>query len=191
MVTLAACGGSDDDSSSDSTATSAAAPRPTAAAPDHIPTVSGREKEYADALVSTFDENAENQIFTKANIRCLANSWIPIIGVDRLEEKGISPQDLASDEGDMTKLGLDETDATAMVAALGDCNINMRELIMSSIAPGATAEQRSCLDKALTTEDLTQAMVASYMGKSEAMDQGPLAQAGTCFAAPAPDTTTP
>lgn len=197
---LGACGSNDSKDADKGTTTTARGDAPgttangattIADAPTDVPTLSGKEKEYADALISTYD--AKNDApFTKAHIDCLAKRWVPIIGVERFQAKGIEPADLAKTGSDMSDLKLDTPTATKMVDAMSRCNVDLKNLILAALTTTATAKQKACIDAAISTEDLKAFMVASFQGKSDTLGNGPFAAAEKCLMpAGTTSTTTP
>ncbi|MEO6628039.1 MAG: hypothetical protein ABIP03_05660 [Aquihabitans sp.] len=137
----------------------------TAAPPTPAPDLSGREKEYADALIATYD--AANDMFTKPQVVCMAKRWVPIIGVDTFEAKGVQPSDLADASSDMSSLKLDEPTAMALVKVLPKCNIDLRSMFIDPMTASATPSQKACINKAITTEAIEQILAASFQGKPE------------------------
>ena len=137
----------------------------TAAPPTPAPDLSGREKEYADALIATYD--AANDMFTKPQVVCMAKRWVPIIGVDTFEAKGVQPSDLADASSDMSSLKLDEPTAVALVKVLPKCNIDLRAMFIDPMTASATPSQKACINKAITTEAIEQILAASFQGKPE------------------------
>jgi hypothetical protein len=120
---LAACGG-DDDASGD-----------------------GRNEEYREAMAASMAED-EDLPFEQGDIDCLSGEFVSALGgAERLEEQGIEPADLRSDEG-LSELGLDlgEEEAEGIAAAFGDCDVSLAELVL--------AEVRSCVEENLDEEVL-------------------------------------
>ena len=150
----------------------------TAGPPAPAPDLSGREKEYADALIATYD--AANEMFTKPQVVCMAKRWVPIIGVDTFEAKGVQPADLADAGSDMSSLKLDEATAVALVKVLPKCNINLRSMFVDPMTASATPSQKACIDKAIPTETIEQILVASFQGKPE-NSPNPTDLAGPCL----------
>ena len=72
---------------------------------------SGSEQDYVDALVSTFDEEEEGEVFSQDQVQCLAERWVGEIGVDRFQDAGISPADIADDDSVLDSMNLDEATA--------------------------------------------------------------------------------
>ena len=72
---------------------------------------------------------------------CLAPTWIEIIGVDRLQEEGITSDDSSELDVDFADLGLSEDEGNAMYDTFGECDIDFRELFISSMTSRMTSSR--------------------------------------------------
>lgn len=190
---LAACGASGGSDSADkattTTAGTAAGGSDTTAADgggtettkaDDGGSATGSEKDYVDALVSTFDADEQDQVFTTDQVQCLAEKFVSAIGVKRFEDAGLSPADVAADDNVMDGMKLDEATARKMVKGFSACKINLREMFMEQFsAAGLTATQKTCLEGVLTEDAIAESFVQDIVGNTEAKD--PLDDASSCL----------
>lgn len=174
-TTTAASGTTASGDSGDATTTSAANPDPS------VPAVGAAERPYVEALVATYRES-DAEIYSKKQIECLAARWVPIIGVDRFEERGITPKDLQDNSGDMSDLAIDESTARKMVDAMGACGIDLVGTVITGVMGMATPEQKECVRKAIDPDAVKEALVASLQGK-QGDPNAAMGDAEKCFPA--------
>ena len=149
---------------------------------------SGSEQDYVDALVSTFDEEEEGEVFSQDQVQCLAERWVGEIGVDRFQDAGISPADIADDDSVLDSMNLDEATARKMVAGFEDCDINLRDLMLDQVASqGIDDDQRQCLESVFTEDAIAESFVQDIIGNDDAED--PLDAASDCFLGSTDDAT--
>ena len=136
--------------------------------------VSEEEQPYVDALVeSAAEDDGEDLQLDEAQAECLAPEWVSILGVDRLEAAGIEPGDLAADDLDFAELDLSEADGEAMLDALDECDVDMREIFLSGMTEDSelSEEDRACLDEAFDDDLLRRILVTSLVEGEDALDQ--------------------
>lgn len=144
-----------------------------------VPSVSGAEQAYVDALVATYDAE-EDQTYSKTQVTCLAARWVPIIGVDTFKAKGITPEKLADSSSNVDDLKLPEAKARKMVKAMESCGVNLVETMLTGMTEGATAEQKACIEDAIDAKDIEEFMVKSFMG-DESANTDPFDSVSKCF----------
>lgn len=131
-LVIAACGGDDDASGGDA-----------------------RTEEYREAMAASMADD-EDLPFEQADIDCLSGEFVGALGgAEGLEEQGIEPADLRSDEG-LSELGLElgEQEAKGIAAAFGDCNVSLAELVLAEAGDDVPAEVRDCVEENLDEEVL-------------------------------------
>ena len=187
-TTVASGGGTttaDDDESDDDVTTTEADDNDDG---DDDGSASGSEQDYVDALVSTFDEEEEGEVFSQDQVQCPAERWVGEIGVDRFQDAGISPADIADDDSVLDSMNLDEATARKMVAGFEDCDINLRDLMLDQVASqGIDDDQRQCLESVFTEDAIAESFVQDIIGNDDAED--PLDAASDCFLGSTDDAT--
>lgn len=118
------------------------------------PEVSEKGKPYVEALSTSFKDGQDaEELYTDDQIDCISASWVAILKPERLEENGVTPDQLA--EGDNTestsKLGLSTDEGYAMVDAFDDCDIDIRATFLRGIREddSTTDEQADCIGDAI------------------------------------------
>lgn len=160
------------------------------APPSEIPELDGLEAEYADAMVSTYDPERD-QPFQPEHVQCLANRWVPIVGIERFQAAGLEPGDLTSLGADMSSLDLDEATATALVDAMPMCNVDIEQLVLAPILSSATPEQRECISGVLTADDIRQTIINGFLGIEEEAVDAAFDEAAQCLMAEGGTGSTP
>lgn len=202
VAALASCGtsaGSDDEGASGSTT---AAPgddeATTTEADDDTTTTEGGDdtttteaggdadaQPYVDALVTSMStgDPTENLVITADEAGCVAPVWIDTIGLDALAD--VDPEDLADPALDLEGIvDVDEEQAATMIAAYGDCGVDIEQEFIDYITSDLTEDQQGCVADALADVDLTDllegALVDSDAAEAEYRDQlqGPFTTCG-------------
>jgi hypothetical protein len=138
LVALAAACSGDDDSSSEG---------------------SPERREYVEALLSTSGDPA----ISDDENRCLAESLVDGVGVDRLQAV-VTPEEIeASEDFHPADVGLELTDAEgdAFYDHLSDC-LDVREVFVSSLTDGDEADVAACVDGELDDDELQALVVAIF-----------------------------
>lgn len=115
----------------------------------------GRTEEYREAMAASMADD-DDLPFEQADIDCLSGEFVDALGgAEGLEEQGIEPADLRSDEG-LSELGLElgEQEAKGIAAAFGDCNVSLAELVLAEAGEEVPAEVRDCVEENLDEEVL-------------------------------------
>jgi hypothetical protein len=84
---------------------------------------------------------------------CAAPGWVDVITVERFEESGQAPDDIAAGALQTVELGLDEDDGQGLLDALAGCDVSLRELFLSSVSDTLDVE---CIDGELSDESIEQ-----------------------------------
>jgi len=126
---------------------------------------SSEEQEYVDAAVSTFDPE-EDAPLTEEDARCIATSMVDNLGVERLEELGITPESFGDEESALPE-DLDEDEANRVVDGFEGC-FDMTQLFLEGIdEDGALSpEARECLADAFD-EDVTRRIFVTMLTEGE------------------------
>ena len=137
--------------------------------------VSEEEQPYVDAMVTNFQDSDEELTMSEEQAQCVAPRWMDAIGLERLQEAGIEPADIESDdEGtELTSLGLDEEAGGELYDAFGACDVDVKALFVESLAQdsGLSDEDRECVEENFDDDLLRRVMVASLTQGEEALQQ--------------------
>lgn len=172
IFTLASCSSDDNGSASDTTeepvTTSVETMPSTTTAPE--PDISAEAQPYVDALVSRVTNDEEAMELEPAQRECVADHFVNIIGVDRFEAAGVTPEGLITNGIGMSfaEVGLSSDEGYQLYDSLDDCNIKMRKLMIERFASrdGLTEDAKECIAN-LFTDDSTRDFVAIRMSKGE------------------------
>jgi hypothetical protein len=133
----------------------------------------GASGPYVDALVADLQEGGDFP-FETADARCLAEGFVDTIGVDVLEERDITPEELAatSDPGDLgIEFGDEEADGFA--DAVAGCDLSVGELLLAGArSSGAEIPEDlvGCIDENID-EEAFYGFVADSIVDAEAVDE--------------------
>jgi hypothetical protein len=102
---------------------------------------SSEGQEYVDAIVASFNESSEtgSTPISEDDARCAGEGFVETLGVDRLEEAGITPEQLR-DADNLTAVVPDVTteEADALVDVIYDC-IDISGVFVAGFAESAGA----------------------------------------------------
>jgi hypothetical protein len=136
------------------------------------------EDDYVDAMIDSFDASDPDELqIDRGQAECLAPQWIEIIGVERMQENGIEPDDLREDSVDveLTEIGLTEDDGNALYDTFSDCDIDIRQIFIDSMSADAddefTDEQRDCIGESFDDDVLRRIMVTTLIEGDDALDE--------------------
>ncbi|MET0460256.1 MAG: hypothetical protein ABW195_13475 [Ilumatobacteraceae bacterium] len=178
MMAVSSCGGDDDDGA-DVTTPVTAAETATSAADSGADTVTdasaggaavGDEQAYADAFSESLLQDGDDVDITQEQADCIGAEFVDVIGVERLQETGVAPADVASgNDLDFSELGLDEDDGNDLYDAFGSCDVDLRETLVAALASddSMTEETRQCLEDGFT-DDVVREFVVSAMVEGDA-----------------------
>jgi hypothetical protein len=166
-LSLVACGGDDSTDAADSTTTEAGDTTTTEA--DDGAAVDGElsaeELAWIAGAMKTFDVEEQDGL-TVADGRCVATAVVKELGIDRLDELGITPEGF--NDADLPPLEADEADA--VVDRIATC-MDLRGLMLAGFNEGGdlSPEAKACLEDAVTDELAHDLMAASIRGDEDAL----------------------
>jgi len=133
--------------------------------------LSDEERAYVDAAVDGYDAERDAPM-TEDDARCMATSMVQGIGVDRLEEMGITPESF-SEDGDLPEGALTEADAEAMVSEIAGC-IDLQELFLAGFTEdeSLSPETVECLADQFDEDLVTRLMVVLLSQGEDALSEG-------------------
>lgn len=142
----------------------------TTSTPDAPVTADGAQR-YVDTLADALASGAAGGLpVDAAAARCLAPRWVETLGDRRLVDGGVTPEELASGYGADTSKALDAiigtSEAEAMVAAFGACDVDVERVFVDALAAGHTLTdtEQECLVEAFPDGFVERALV---LGLSE------------------------
>jgi hypothetical protein len=182
LTALAACGDDDDSTEATTAATTATVETSTTGS---TATTTGAtsgsvgdasEEDYVAAVAATFTQGGEDDLqLTDEQADCVAPKWIDTIGVDRLKDKGISPDDIGddADDADISDLGLSEDEGGELYDAFAACDVDIRQQFVDSLAADedVSEEAAACLDNAIDSDLLRRLIVTTLTQGDEALDE--------------------
>ena len=130
---------------------------------------------YVKALADNL-ARAENDDLpmSREQADCLAPRWVDTIGVDRFEAAGVTPEDIKNDDktADFEEFTLSESEAEVMYDAFGQCDVNLREMMIESMAGDSETPEavRKCMEGVLTEEAIKTLMIMGLTEGDDAMD---------------------
>lgn len=139
--------------------------------------VSGDGQAFVDAMVESM-QSEEDFPLSEDQARCFAARTVNTIGVDRLNKAGVTPEQFGSSGDssiDFSDLGLTEDDANEIFDNFGRCDIDLREMMLESMAADSevSAGQKACMETVLTDENLRKLMVTSFMKGDDGIENDP------------------
>ena len=135
--------------------------------------LSSEEKEYVDAAMAEFDP-AEAEPLTEDDARCVVTSMVEAIGVDRLEELGVTPESFSSDDGAPFPEGLTEDEANGVVDGFEGC-IDLPALFTESMAADESIDEetKACLADAFDEDTIRRIFVTMLTEGEDALSDDP------------------
>lgn len=181
VVGLASCSSSDDEGAGDETTTTTEAATTTEA---EEPADAGDPQAFVDAYttgLSSGSVDAGALVLTEEQAACVGEAWVDQIGVDRFEEAGVTPEDVADPLFDSTRLGLPEEEGAEIVAAFEGCDVDIAAELAESITLGMGEEQISCTAENIDPELVDALLVKSFTtGENDAEFEALLASLDAC-----------
>ncbi|MGI8709866.1 MAG: hypothetical protein ACR2LA_02590 [Acidimicrobiales bacterium] len=123
------------------------------------------------------------EIFDEAQAKCLARRFLDVIGLDRLRNAGVEPDDFNISANFGEKLGVDATEGNQLYDQFASCGIDVEEVLVKSLSAGGqdlTPEERACVDAAFGPDDVRRSFVADIIGQD--LTDDPLDRIEQCFA---------
>jgi hypothetical protein len=160
VVLAAGCGGDDDDDD--------------AGGGGGDVEVSDDAQPYVDAMIESFDNSDPDELqIDREQAQCLAPRWVETIGPERLADAGIEPEDFAAEgEVELSEIGLSEDDGNALYDAFAECDIDVRTLLVESIAADEelSDEDAACLGDAFSDDLVRRLMIRGLLEEDEDLD---------------------
>ena len=162
------------------TTTTTTAPAPPTTSP---PPPSPDEQPYLDSFATDVRAGDGAEIFDEAQAKCLARRFLDVIGLDRLRNAGVEPDDFNISANFGEKLGVDATEGNQLYDQFASCGIDVEEVLVKSLSAGGqdlTPEERACVDAAFGPDDVRRSFVADVIGQD--LTDDPLDRIEQCFA---------
>lgn len=127
--------------------------------------VSAEAAPYVKAMAASISKSQDDGDLqmTPEQADCIAPRWVNTIGVDRFKEAGITPEAIEQDDKptDFEEFTLTKPEAEVMYDAFGQCNVNLRELMLESLAGDAEVPEavRTCMEGVLTEKAIKKLMI--------------------------------
>ena len=127
--------------------------------------VSTEAAPYVKAMAASLSksQNDGDLQMTPEQADCIAPRWVDTIGVDRFKEAGVTPEAIEKDDNatDFKEFTLTKPEAEVMYDAFGQCNVNLRELMLESLAGDAEVPEavRTCMEGVLTEKAIKKLMI--------------------------------
>ena len=128
--------------------------------PTDVPTGDETEAEYADALVASF-EGDPDEIFTQADVECIAPKWVAAIGVEAFQDAGITPAALANGDSGLDDVEIDRSTAEVIVDAIPECDLDLMELFLDGL-PAAVKDDPdavACIEGSVTADQVRDTLI--------------------------------
>jgi hypothetical protein len=159
VLVLGACSSGDDDAGTDGTVTRGSAP--------------AGAQPYIDSLVAGFTTGEDEDLqLTQEQAECVAPRWIDTIGVDRITEAGIAPEDIGADgNSELSELGLSEDEGNELYQAFGTCGVDLEQAFVDGIAMSGDLppDVAACLEEQFDDDTLQRIMVITITKGEDAL----------------------
>ena len=143
----------------------------------------GSEQDYIDALVGSFDPKTDGEDLTRDQVSCLAKGWVHSLGVSAFEKAGLSPDDIAKDDGGFQDLHISKAQAERMVDVYGNCGIDIKAMMLKSFASDTSKpEQQACIENKLTDDAVRSLLVESLVEDQPSKDNPVMQVLMACMA---------
>lgn len=115
----------------------------------------GASDEYSESMAEAMARD-EDLPFDQQDIDCLSVEFVDALGgAERLEEDGITPEELRGGEGlDQLGLELGDEEAEGIAQAFGACDVSLAELVLAEAGDEVPAGVRDCVERNLDEEVL-------------------------------------
>lgn len=130
---------------------------------------------YVDALVSSL-QDSDGPGPTDEQAECIAERAIDAIGVDTLEDAGVTPEEVAESDGPEDFVELSEDQARDVAESFVSCEFDFAAAFAGE---DASQEAIDCIDENLDEDDLVDAFALQFQGREDEAD----AALGTVFGA--------
>lgn len=153
----AACSSDDDKDTKTDTTDAAASSSEDSSSEEASGEVDADADAYVAALEADFDPSMEA---SEDEIRCISEGVVEVIGVDNLQEAGISPEQLAANGPGAIEL--DEEEAGAIADAFIDCLEDPMAVFAASMGAG-DADATACFEENLTEDQVRALLTAGFV----------------------------
>ena len=119
---------------------------------------------FADALAETFLTEGAFTSIAPAEADCVASNVVAIVGLDRFEQAGITPDEFAA-VPDLSATGIDRGDAEAIYDVFAGCGLDYRASTIDSIVLEAAdpATARACVEEVLDAATVRELAIAALL----------------------------
>jgi hypothetical protein len=101
---------------------------------------------------------------TQDEADCVGPKWIAVVGEDALRSARVTPESLAHSDIDFSSLSLTPQQGDALVAALGACDVDARQLMLRVLGAGQEERQQDCLEEEIDEALAERLLVAGLTG---------------------------
>ena len=140
---------------------------------------------FADALAATFLTEGAFTSVAPAEADCVASNVVAIVGLERFEQAGITPDEFAA-APDLSSTGIDRGDAEAIYDVFEGCGLDYRASTIDAIVLEAAdpSGARGCVEEVLDAATVRELAIAALL---DLVDEQPelaeaLAAVQTCTA---------
>lgn len=137
---------------------------------------SGGAAAYVEAVATSMRADGEMPL-DDDQVKCFSARYVDIVGVDRFESAGLTPEMIAADnDGSFEELGLSEAEGNELYDAFGGCGIDLRGLMLSSVAEEdeeMAPEVIACMEQVFDEDTFRAFMVTSMIHGDDAMETDP------------------
>ncbi len=134
---------------------------------------SGSDDPYVQALSQSMREDDDSDLpLDDEQADCLAPRFVEVLDPARLEEAGVTPEQLAESDDVITQLGLTEEEGGEMYDALGECDLDVRALFLEGMTEDSNLsdEARDCLEGAISDDFLRQLFAITFSQGEDALE---------------------
>ena len=136
--------------------------------------VSEEEQPYVDAFVESAANADEDDLqLSSTQAECFGARFVDIVGVDRLEEAGVTPGDFGDESDfDFSAIGLTEDEGGEIYDAFGECDVDIREEFITSLGADEelSEEDRDCVAEAFDDDLLRRILVTTFVEGEDALE---------------------
>jgi hypothetical protein len=132
--------------------------------PDDGDEPSGAEGPFVDALAETFTSDPTTPM-SEDEARCAAGRIVGVIGLDRLEDAGFTPESFAGEDSELTTLGLSTDEGLEIIDAFDSCGFDFYEEIIAAFIADATDPEaaRACMEAVATPDEFRVFMARGFV----------------------------
>jgi hypothetical protein len=136
--------------------------------------VSEEAQPYVDAFVDSAANAEEDELqLSSEQAECFGTRFVEIVGVDRLEDAGVTPDDFGDDSDmDFSELGLTEDEGGEIYDAFGECDVDIRQEFLASLGADEelSDEDRECVADAFDEDLLRRILVTTFVEGEDALE---------------------